>query len=90
MPVDPQSETDRTLELPADRPSAPSGGSAETPVGAVPATVMSAGARYRGRAKVRLQGWLMGLVANVKRMVRLLFTAVAERTVRAEALPATG
>src|SRR5262245_54720467 len=42
MPGDPQSETDRTLELPADHPSGPpSGASAETPVGAVPPTIPS-------------------------------------------------
>ena len=41
MPLDPQPEPDRTLELPADRPSAPSAGSAETPVGVVPATLLS-------------------------------------------------
>jgi tRNA A-37 threonylcarbamoyl transferase component Bud32 len=41
MPVDPQPETNCTLELPADWPCAPPGGSAETPPGAVPATLMS-------------------------------------------------
>jgi hypothetical protein len=41
MPGDPQPETDRPLELPADQPCAPPGASAETPVDAVPPTVMS-------------------------------------------------
>jgi tRNA A-37 threonylcarbamoyl transferase component Bud32 len=41
MPVDPQPETDRTLELPADRSSAPPNKSAETPVDVVPATIAS-------------------------------------------------
>lgn len=40
MPVDPQSETDRTQKIPADQPSVPPGGSAETPAGALPATLM--------------------------------------------------
>jgi hypothetical protein len=43
-------------------------------------------ARYRGRAKVLVQGLLTGLVVNLKRMVRLLFASPqpASETVRAE------
>ena len=43
-------------------------------------------ARYRGRAKVLVQGLLTGLVVNLKRMVRLLFASPkpASGTVRAE------
>ena len=42
-------------------------------------------ARYRGRAKVRYQGLLTGLVVNMKRLVRLLFVPGGSRagTVRA-------
>jgi hypothetical protein len=41
MPVDPQQQTDRTLELPAEQSSAPPGSVPETPVGVVPVTLAS-------------------------------------------------
>jgi serine/threonine protein kinase len=40
MPADPQPDTDRTQKIPADQPSAPPGGSAETPAGALPDTIV--------------------------------------------------
>jgi hypothetical protein len=41
MPVDPHAEdSDRTLKTPADQPSAPPDGSAKTPAGALPATLV--------------------------------------------------
>jgi hypothetical protein len=43
-------------------------------------------ARYRGHDRVRVQGWLTGLVVNVKRLVRLLAEAAGRAGVRAGAV----
>jgi hypothetical protein len=47
-------------------------------------------ARYRGRARVRIQYLLTGLVVNVKRMVHLLVPPAPSRTASTPVYPVAG